>query len=205
MAAGLIGKKLGMTQIFNEDGSVEPVTVIEAGPCQVIQKKTPEKEGYTAVQLGFGEQKVQRLTKAVHGHLKKNNAEPVKILREFRDFGTELNVGDKVDTSVFEGVEHVKITGKSKGKGFQGVVKRHGFHGGPMSHGSRFHNRPGAIGACADPAKVFKGTKMPGRKGFDTKTVSNLKICRIDAEKNLIMVRGAIPGKTQGIVYIEAQ
>ena len=203
MAEGLIGKKLGMTQLFGEDGTVYPVTVIEAGPCTVVQIKTREKDGYEALQLGFGEAREKNLDKAKLGHLKKNSLPPIKILREFKGFTNSFNIGDKLTVDIFNGTKTVKVTGKSKGKGFQGVIKRHGFHGGPASHGSRFHRAPGSMSANSDPARIFKGKKLPGHKGDDFVTIKNIRIHSLDAEKNLICVVGSIPGKTNSMVVIE--
>ena len=197
----IIGKKLGMTQIFREDGKVEAVTAVEAGPCTVVQIKTPEKEGYSAVQLGFGETK--RLTSPEKGHLKELGN--FKYIREFRVDDTEsVEVGDRVDVSQFSEGDLVDVTGMSKSKGFAGVVKRHGFAGGPKTHGqSDRHRAPGSIGSSATPGRVLKGTRMAGRMGNDRVTVRGLEICRADAERNLLLVKGAVPGYKNGLLLIK--
>ncbi len=199
---GLIGKKLGMTSIFNEDGVAVPVTVIEAGPCVVTQLKDVEKEGYASVQLGFEDQKEQRMTKAAMGHLKKAGATAKRILREFRVEGAEVSLGDTVDASAFSEVNFVDITATGKGRGFQGVVKRYNFAGGRASHGGGWLRRPGSIGMCEFPGRVFKGKKMPGQMGDKRVTTQNLKIVQVRPEENLILVKGSVPGAKGGIVTI---
>lgn len=199
----LIGKKIGMTQLFEETGRVTPVTVIEAGPCPIVQIKTSEKEGYSAIQVGFLDAKDSRVTSPMRGHFNKVNVKPQRILREVRvDDTSEYNVGDALDVTVFEGVEKVNVTGTSKGRGFAGVVKRHGFRIGRRTHGNKSHREPGAVGNCATPARIFKGKRLPGRMGGVTRTVKNLPVVQIDAENNLIFVKGAVPGANNGVVFV---
>lgn len=207
--AGIIGRKLGMSQIFDAAGSVIPVTVIEAGPCAVVQIRTQEKEGYQAIQLGFGEKKAVRATKAETGHASKAGltAAPV-VLREFGLAAEETipAVGDQVTVGIFEVGSRVKVTGTTKGRGFQGVVKRHGFGGGRASHGAtRIHRAPGSIGAGTNPSRVIKGKRMPGHMGDVQQTVRNLRIAKIDTERNLLYIRGAVPGPANGLVFITKQ
>jgi large subunit ribosomal protein L3 len=197
----LLGTKLGMTQIFSEDGKVTPVTVIQAGPCVVTQKKTVSSDGYEAVQLGYAEVKPRKLNKPLLGHLKKAGVGPRKHLYEVPG-SHELAPGDEVTVSVFEPGDPVKVTGVSKGKGFQGVVKRHGFGGGPASHGARFHRAPGSIGASADPARVFPGTRLPGQMGAKQVTQTGLSVVQTDPEQNLLLVKGAIPGSKGSLVLV---
>jgi len=196
MIKGLIGKKIGMTQVYDADGRVIPVTVVEAGPCVVTQIKTPERDGYSAVQLGLIEKKAPRkLSKAEKGHLEKNGVAPLRHLREFKiSNGEEVNVGDTVPVTTFEPNEMVAITGKTRGRGFQGVIKRHGFGGGRATHGSHFKRAPGSIGQCATPGRVFPGKKMPGQMGSKNVTVKNLEVVKVIEDKNLILVKGAVPG-----------
>ena len=207
--SGIIGKKLGMTQIFEETGVVVPVTVIEAGPCAVVQVRTPEKEGYQAVQLGFGEQKAVRATKAEVGHAAKAGltAAP-QVLREFglAEGETAPTVGEQVTVDIFEVGARIKVTGTTKGRGFQGVVKRHGFGGGRASHGAtRVHRAPGSIGAGTNPSRVIKGKRLPGHMGDAQQTVRNLRVAKVDAERNLLYIRGAVPGPINGFVFITKQ
>lgn len=202
--SGIIGKKIGMTTIFN-NGEAVPCTVIEAGPCVVTQVRTEESDGYTAIQLGYGEKKEKRTTKALLGHFKKANTTPKRKLVEFKEFEKGLNLGDTVRVEdVFEEGEFLDISGKTKGKGFQGVVKRHGFAGvGQATHGQ--HNRgrhPGSIGACSYPARVFKGIKMGGRMGNTMVTVQNLRVLKVYADKNLILVSGSVPGPKNSIITL---
>ncbi len=200
----ILGKKLGMTQIFDDDGTVIPVTIIEAGPCYVTQKKTEDTDGYNAVALGFGNIAEKRLSKPVAGHLKKANCPPLRHIREFRvaDPG-EYEEGQKIDASVFEVGDNVDVIGTSKGKGFAGVVKRHGFAGGPKTHGQSDRWRaPGSAGAGSTPARVFKGMRMAGRMGNERVTAANLKVALVDAEKNLVAVKGPVPGSKNGLVII---
>jgi len=200
----ILGKKLGMTQIFDEDGTVVSVTLIEAGPCYVTQKKTEETDGYSAIALGFGETTEKRLTKPVAGHLKKANCPPLRHFREFRVADTaEFEEGQKIDASVFEVGDKVDVIGTSKGKGYAGVVKRHGFAGGPKTHGQSDRWRaPGSAGAGSTPGRVFKGMRMAGRMGNERVTAANLKVALVDAEKNLLAVRGSVPGGKNGLVII---
>ena len=201
---GLIGKKLGMTSIYDESGTAVPVTVIEAGPCVVVQQKDNEKEGYAAVQLGYEDQKEQRMNKPELGHLKKAGVSPKRILREFRvDASSEVAVGDVINAAAFEEVTYVDITATGKGRGFQGVVKRYGFGGGRASHGGGWTRRTGSIGMCEFPGRVFKGKKMPGQMGDKRVTTQNLKIVQVRPEENLILVKGSVPGAKGGIVIIK--
>lgn len=202
--SGIIGKKIGMTTIFN-NGAAVPCTVIEAGPCVVTQVRTEESDGYTAIQLGFGEKKEKRTTKALLGHFKKANTTPKRKLVEFKEFDKEFALGDTVKVEdVFTEGEFVDVSGNTKGKGFQGVVKRHGFGGvGQTTHGQ--HNRarhPGSIGACSYPARVFKGLRMAGRMGNTKVTIQNLQVLKLFPEKNLIIVSGSVPGGKNGIVTL---
>ncbi len=200
---GLIGKKVGMTQLFDDSGKSIPVTVIEAGPCYVTQVRTLDQDGYKAVQLGFEETKTQRLSGGELGHLKKNELPALRFLREFRT-NEELEEGQTLTVEVFEEGERVDVVGRSKGRGFAGVVKRWGFSGGPKTHGQSDRQRaPGSIGAGSTPGRVFKGKKMPGRMGNDTVTSQNLLISRIDPENNIIAVRGSVPGPKNGLVIIK--
>ncbi len=200
---GLIGKKLGMTSIFTEDGVAVPVTIIEAGPCVVTQLKDNEKDGYASVQLGYEDQKEQRMTKAAMGHLKKAGATAKRVLREFRVEGAEVAPGDVVDASAFEEVNFVDIVATGKGRGFQGVVKRYDFGGGRASHGGGWIRRTGSIGMCEFPGRVFKGKKMPGHMGDKRVTTQNLKVVQVRPEENLILVKGSVPGAKGGIVTIK--
>ena len=191
----LIGKKLGMTQIFDDEGRRVPVTVIEAGPCSVIQRKTTETDGYEAIQIGFGAQKESRVSKPRVGQFKKAGVETMRELREVRvDASDETKAGDTLTAAVFEDINYVDVLGTTKGKGFQGVVKRHGFSGGRASHGSHMHRRTGSIGMCEFPARVFKGKKMPGQMGNVNVTTQNLKVVQVRADENLILLKGAVPG-----------
>lgn len=203
MVNGLLGKKLGMTRVFTEDGRWIDVTVLEAGPCTVVQRKTKDRDGYDSVQLGFGEMKESRCTKPLRGHFEKVGVQPKRTLREFRvDSGSELKAGDEIKADIFHAGDRVDVLGTSKGKGFAGVIKRHGFGGGPGGHGSHFHRAPGSIGMSADPARVLKNTKLPGQMGNKGVTVQNLEVIDVDASKNLLMVRGSIPGATGGVVSV---
>jgi large subunit ribosomal protein L3 len=204
MFKGLIGKKIGMTQIFDENGAAVPVTLIEAGPCFVTQVRTAEKEGYTAVQLGFDEIKPKRLTGGELGHLKKNNLPPMRFLREFRAKLIELKEGDVVKVDVFGVGDRVDVVGTSKGRGFQGGVKRYHFRGGPKTHGQSDRWRaPGSRGSGTTPGRVLKGARGPGHMGDDRVTSQNLKIAIVDVERNLLGVRGAVPGARGGLVLIK--
>lgn len=205
MVEGLIGKKIGMSQIFDEKGNVVPLTVIKAGPCTVIQKKIEEKDGYSALQLGLVEEKgVKHQTKPVQGHFKKAGVPPVKILREFRfSIGEKIKEGDQILVDIFQEGEKVHITGTSKGKGFASVIKRWGFRGGKTSHGSMFHRAPGSIGASAFPSRVVKGKKLPGHMGHGKTTVKNLIVVQADKENNLLIVKGSIPGARNGYLLVK--
>ncbi len=204
MEKGLIGKKIGMTQLFDGSGNFIPVTVIEAGPCAVVQKKTAEKDGYEAVQLGFGDVKPNRVNKPMKGHFAKNNVAPKKVLREFRLADTEsLKEGDIVKADVFAVGEKVDVSGTSKGKGYAGAIKRWNFGRLKETHGTGpVARHQGSMGACSDPSRVFKGKKMPGHLGSEKVTVQNLEVVKIDAENNLIAVKGAIPGAKGGYVVV---
>jgi large subunit ribosomal protein L3 len=202
--AALLGKKLGMTQVFQEDGRVERVTVVEAGPCHVTAIRTHDRDGYEAVQLGFGDVREKRLTKARVGHLKKADAPPLRHVKEFRDEAGELQVGDKVDVTVFEKGQRVKVSGTSKGKGFQGTIKRHNFSRGPVSHGSHNVRAPGSIGASADPSRVFKGIRGPGQMGNERVTQRGLEVVDVIPDQNLLLLRGSVPGPKGGTVEIRS-
>ena len=202
----LIGRKVGMTQIFDEKGLVIPVTVIEAGPCSVVQIKTVETDGYDAVQLGFGEVKEYKVNKPEQGHFKKASVKPLKHLREFRACSeclANVKVGDEIKVDTFSVGDKVDIQGITKGKGFQGVIKRHGQSRGPMGHGSMYHRRPGSMGPCATPGRVFKGKKLPGHMGVDKVTVQNLEIVKVDLDKNAILIKGSVPGNKGSILKIK--
>ncbi len=204
---GIIGKKIGMSQVFVENGNIIPVTVVEAGPCQVIQVKTPEKDGYSAIQLGFEKKPEKRINKPALGRFKAAKAEPYRFLSEIRDFEAEHSkIGETITVELFNVGDTVKVSGVSKGKGFQGVVKRYNFRGGPKTHGQsdRFRS-PGSIGASAYPSRVIKGMKMAGRMGGDNKTIRGLSIVKIDAENNLLYIKGAVPGARNGIVTVRRQ
>ncbi|WP_121988738.1 50S ribosomal protein L3 [Nitrospira lenta] len=200
MTNGLLGKKLGMTQVFDET-RLTPVTVIEAGPCRVVTIKTKERDGYEAVQLSYGEVKERKLSKAELGHLKKQQAPATRVLREFEKVG-DVTVGDSVTVGMFKKGDWVDVVGVSKGKGFQGVVKRHNYAGGPESHGSMFHRHPGSMGASSYPSRVWKGKTLPGHMGAERVTVQRLKVVDSRPEENLLFVRGAIPGATNGLIVV---
>ena len=206
MVNGIIGKKLGMTQLFSSDGTVTPVTVVKAGPCIVVQKKTVNSDGYDAVQLGLVEEKPpRRINKPTEGHFKRAGVPPTRVLREVRVDASEdgTNVGDKVLVDIFTENDVIEVIGRSKGRGFAGFVKRHGFAGGRATHGSMFHRAPGGIGASAYPSRVIKGTKMAGHMGDERKTVKNLRVAAVDPENNLLMIRGALPGPNGAYVLIK--
>jgi large subunit ribosomal protein L3 len=200
--AAIVGKKIGMTQVFTEDGTRVAVTVVEAGPCPVTAKRDPDRDGYAAVQLGFGEVSEDKLNKAELGHLAKAESGPLRTLVEFRDEGDERNVGDVVTVEDFEPGQMVKVSATSIGKGFQGTVRRHGFSRGPVTHGSHNVRGPGSIGASADPARVFKGVRMPGRMGGKRVTQRGLRIQEVDAERNLLLIAGPVPGPRNGTVEV---
>ncbi len=203
MKKAIIGKKIGMTQVFTPEGKMIPVTVIEAGPCTVVQKKTAENDGYEAVQLGFGNVSDNRATKPQKGHFGKAGVSVKKVLKEFKlQDAASMNVGDEVLADAFAEGEAVDVTGISKGKGFAGTTKRFGTHRGPSSHGSHYHRGVGSMGSCATPGKVMKGKKLPGHMGFDRVTVMNLDVVRVDLERNLLLIKGAVPGPRGGIVAI---
>lgn len=203
---GIIGKKLGMTRIFNEKGESVPVTVIEAGPCPVVEIKTDERDGYNAIQIGFGKRKPGNVNKPSRGRFEKAGVDAARILREVRvNDPSGYEVGGELKADLFAAGDLVRVTGYSKGKGFQGVVKRWGFHGSPKSHGSRNQREPGSIGQCATPAKVWKNRKMPGHAGHERVTVRNLEVIQVDADRNIITVRGAVPGHNNGYVMVSAQ
>ncbi len=203
MKKSILGRKIGMTQVFDEVGKVIPVSVIEAGPCVVVQKKSKEKEGYSAIQVGFGEKRERLINKPLKGHFNKANLKGMRILREFRvDDESAYSVGDEIKVDIFKEGDLVDVTGISKGKGFAGVIKRWNFNRGPMAHGSMYHRRTGSLNAT-DPARVFKGRKLPGRMGGDRVTIQGLTVVKVDPERNLILVKGAIPGAKGGIVTIK--
>ena len=201
---GIIGKKVGMTQVYAEDGRAYPVTVIAAGPCVVVQRKSREKDGYSAVQLGLVEpRKAKKVSKAMKGHFDKAGLPPCRVLREFRvDDGAEVKVGDKVSVEQFAAGDTISVSGVSRGLGFQGVVKRHHFRGGAATHGSMFHRAPGSIGASAWPSRVLKGMRAAGHMGSERVTVRHLRVVRVDGANNLLVVRGSVPGAGGSIVVI---
>jgi large subunit ribosomal protein L3 len=202
---GLIGRKIGMTQIFDENGTVIPVSVIEVGPCPVVQVKTAGKDGYNAVQLAFGEMRPTRANLPKIGHFKGAGLPPYRYLREFRvDDASEFEPGQVLDVGIFKDVEKVDVAGKTKGKGFQGVIKRHGFHGGKKTHGSMSHRIPGSIGMAAYPGRVLKGTKLPGRMGHKRFSARNLMVVDVDVEHNLMLVRGGVPGARNTLLMLTA-
>jgi len=204
MKKAILGTKIGMTQIFDEDGKVMPVTVILAGPCTVVQKKTVETDGYDAIQVGYGDVKEKALNKPLKGHFAKADTAIKKYLREFRlDDISAINVGDEIKADTFEAGEKVDVTGTSKGKGFAGPMKRWGMHRGPMTHGSGYHRGSGSMGACSNPGRVMKGKKLPGHMGVDKVTVQNLEVVKVNAEENIILLKGAVPGNKGGLVTIK--
>ncbi|MBK8724610.1 MAG: 50S ribosomal protein L3 [Holophagaceae bacterium] len=207
MSKGIIGKKLGMTQIFNEQGQVVPVTVIQAGPCVVIQRKTSAKEGYDAIQIGFVDPVGgKRASKPEKGHTEKHGVAPLRVMREFRvDAGDERKAGDSVTAAEFDAKAKVNVIGVSKGKGFAGVMKRHHFKGGRATHGSMFHRAPGSIGGSSNPSRVFPGMRMGGHMGNEQVTVRNLEIAKVDLENNLLLIKGAVPGPKGGYVVIKQE
>jgi len=203
MPKGILGRKVGMTQIFTGTGLAIPVTVIEAGPCFVVQKKTPEKDGYTAIQIGFGEKRENLFNKPLKGHFNKIGVRPLRYLRELRVEDPEAyQVGQEIKAGIFAEGERVDVVGTTKGKGFAGGIKRHGFHRGPMAHGSKYHRRPGSLGAKG-PARVYKGRKLPGHLGAERITVQNLEVIRVDGDRNLLALKGAVPGPKGGLVLVK--
>lgn len=205
MEKGIIGRKIGMTQLFNENGNVVPVTVLEVGPCAVVQKKTVENDGYDAVQLGFEDVREKLIVKPEKGHFDKAKVAYKRVLREFKlDNCAALNVGDILKADVFAAGDKVDVTGISKGKGYQGTIKRCGFHTGPMAHGSGYHRHQGSMGANTDPSRVMKGKGMPGHMGSEQITVQNLYIVKVDAENNLIAIKGAVPGPNGGLIVVKS-
>jgi large subunit ribosomal protein L3 len=203
MNKGIIGKKLGMTQVFADDGAAVGVTAIEVDPSVIVQVKTKDKDGYDALQLGYGRIKQKNVTKPLQGHLNKANKGFFRFLKEFPAQSGNYEVGQEIAADIFQAGDFVDVVGTSKGKGFQGVVKRHGFHGGRATHGSMFHRAPGSIGASADPSRVFKGTKMGGQMGNVRKTIQNLQIWQVRPDRNLILLKGSIPGSKNGFVLIK--
>lgn len=203
MKKAILGRKLGMTQIFDENGRVIPVTVIKAGPCVVVQKKTAENDGYDAVQVGFEEIREKLVNKPMKGHFEKANVKPLRFVKEFRlEDVSGLEVGSEIKADTFVAGEKVDVTGTSKGKGFQGVIKRWNANRGPMTHGSKYHRSVGSMGASSDPSRTFKGKKMPGHMGAKKSTMLNLTVAKVDAERNLILIKGAVPGPKKGLVII---
>jgi large subunit ribosomal protein L3 len=204
MQKAILGKKLGMTQIFTEDGLLVPVTVVEAGPCVVTQVKTQEKDGYSALQVGYEDVRPKLVNKPTKGHFDKSNISYKRYLREFKlDNVEDYNVGSEIKVDIFTPGEKVDVTGISKGKGFAGTIKRWNQHRGPMSHGSRYHRRPGSMGPGSSPGRVFKSKRLPGRMGFDKVTVANLEIVRVDADRNLLLIKGAVPGAKGTLLTIK--
>jgi large subunit ribosomal protein L3 len=203
MKKALVGKKLSMTQVYDENGNVVPVTVLELGPNVIVQKKTEEKDGYKAFKVGYGSIKEKNCPAPIVKDLKKKDISPCRVMREIDMFDEALEVGSVIDCSILEDVKKVTVISTSKGKGFAGGVKRYGFGGGRKTHGSHFHRAPGSVGACAYPGEVWKGQRMPGRKGTDKVTVKNLNVVKIDKEKNIVLVSGAIPGRKDTIVMVK--
>jgi len=203
MKKALIGRKIGMSQYIAEDGTMVPVTVCELGPCVVVQKKTPEKDGYSALKLGFKEIKERKVTRPILGDFKKKNISPRRVMGEVEVFDDSLDVGSVLTCEIFAENQVVNVTGLTKGKGFAGVMKRHGFSGGRKTHGSDFHRAPGSIGAHTFPGEVWKGQKMPGRDGGERVTVKNLKIVKVLKEKNIVLISGAIPGRKDSLITVK--
>lgn len=203
MKKAILGRKVGMTQVFTAEGLAVPVTVIEAGPCYVVQKKTVEKDGYGAIQVGFGEKRERLFNKPLKGHFNKSGVKPLRFLRELRvEDWDNYQVGQELKADIFDTGEKVDVVGTSKGRGFAGGIKRHGFHRGPMAHGSKYHRRPGSLGAKG-PARVFKGRKLPGHYGAERVTVQNLEVVRVDPERNILALKGAVPGPRGGLLIIK--
>ena len=205
MKKAIIGRKLGMTQIFTDKGQVIHVTVVEAGPCTVVQKKTEETDGYCSVQLSFDEVQASKISKPEAGHLEKYGAAPARVLREFKlDDAMSMEPGQVVKADTFEAGDKVDISGKSKGKGYQGVIKRHGQHRGPMAHGSKYHRSPGSMGASAYPSRVPKGKKLPGQMGNKNVTALNLEVVDVDPDENILLIKGAVPGPRGSVVVVKS-
>ena len=205
MKKAIIGRKLGMTQIFTDKGQVIPVTVVEAGPCTVVQKKTEETDGYCSVQLSFDEVQASKISKPEAGHLEKYGAAPARVLREFKlDDAMSMEPSQVVKADTFEAGDKVDISGKSKGKGYQGVIKRHGQHRGPMAHGSKYHRSPGSMGASAYPSRVPKGKKLPGQMGNKNVTALNLEVVDVDPDENILLIKGAVPGPRGSVVVVKS-
>lgn len=203
MKKAILGKKVGMTQVFTKEGLAVPVTVVETGPCFVVLKKTVEKDGYGAIQVGFGEKRERLFNKPAKGHFSKAGVRPLRFLKELRiDDWDSYQVGQEIKADLFSAGEKVDVVGTSKGKGFAGAIKRHNFHRGPMAHGSKYHRRPGSLGAKG-PARVYKGRKLPGHMGAARVTVQNLEVVRVDADRNLLAIKGAIPGPRGGLIMIK--
>jgi len=199
----IVGRKLGMTQIFDDEGRAIPVTVVQAGPCTVVQKKSRQRDGYDALQVGYEAAKEKHLSRAQLGHCKAAGVAPVRVLEEIRlDEPSDLAVGDQITVAAFSAGDVVKVTGRTIGRGFQGVVRRHGFSGGRMTHGSHFHRAPGSIGASADPSHVRKGTKLPGHMGDRRVTIKNLRVVEVLPDENLLLIRGGVPGAINGLLRI---
>lgn len=204
MSKGILGKKLGMTQIFSETGKAIPVTVIEAGPCIVLQKKVPNQDGYSAIQIGFEEIRESLVNKPLKGHFQKARVKPLRYIREVRTGDVDnYQVGQEIKADIFTPGELVDITGISKGKGFAGSIKRHGFHRGPMKHGSKYHRGSGSL-AAKGPARVFKGRRLPGHMGAERVTIQNLEVVRVDAERNLLIIKGAVPGTRRSLLVVKS-
>ncbi|MFW5984662.1 MAG: 50S ribosomal protein L3 [Halanaerobiaceae bacterium] len=203
MPKGILGKKMGMTQIFDDQGNLIPATVVKAGPCVVVQKKTQEKDGYQAVKLGFEDIDEKKLNKPELGQFTRNDLQPKKHLKEIRGFDQDLDEGAEITVEIFETGEKVNVTGKSKGKGFSGNIRRYNHSAGPKTHGSHFHRAPGSIGSV-DAARVFKGQKMPGRMGGEKVTIENLEIVKVDPQRNVLLIKGAVPGTKKGLVTIQS-
>ena len=204
MQKAILATKVGMTQIFNEDGMLIPVTVLQAGPCVVTQVKTEENDGYASVQVGFGEIREKLVNKPEKGHFDKAGVAVKRFVKEFRfDNAGEYEVGQEIKADIFAAGDHIDATAVSKGKGFQGAIKRHGQSRGPMAHGSKYHRHAGSNGACSDPSKVFKGKKMPGQMGAERVTIQNLEIVKVDADQNIILVKGAVPGPKKSLVMLK--
>ncbi|WP_404450863.1 50S ribosomal protein L3 [Virgibacillus necropolis] len=203
MTKAILGRKIGMTQLFSEDGELVPVTVIQAEANVVLQKRTLENDGYEAIQLGFADAKGKHVNKAKKGHAEKASTNTKRYVREFRDAELdEYEVGQEISVDVFQTGDKIDVSGKSKGKGFQGAIKRHNQQRGPMSHGSHFHRSPGSMGMAADPARVFKGTKLPGHMGSENVTIQNLEVVNVDTERNLLLIKGNVPGAKKSLVKV---